>query len=736
MAEYKKADLKSKITTDLADNENGAITAKTIRNNMLHIVDSVTPIMASGTDVYFNYAVDIRDSGVTSADSQIGIIKSQWNDNTVSAIEFNSGTDTAFKQDGYIKFYTSSSGVGLGGPGVVPRACIRSHGQFVVFGSGVDSALRVINNHNPSGVGVLVDKTHKTLAVPSGTNVEIGHLDTRTEVFTERATIDDRGYLGLGIRNPLEPVHVRHSGSAIRFDVKSRSGSLKNNADIIISKYSGGEEYSDNNLYSTFGLGVDTDASGVGRFFVGYDDDRKASVDFGDSLFVIASGGNASFGSLYPKEKLVVGYDIGKHTVASGDVGLVVGAQYGNAELFVGSGNTNTNISNYARSKWNSSTKQYVIETRSAGITRHNQFILDSTNNNIGFAGSGVRRTDWRPLFNTHVYASGTATFGLENPMGSESAVYIGSNTSGSGDPLIGNWSAIGYKAATNVLKVNNSGSFVPNHLVIDREGHVGINTDSPYDNFVAGTNYLHVYGSNASLLVGEVSSDSAIRLLGSRSTNNTAYIQAGTNASDADAILAISRMDTDSTNIAELVVRADKTTYHGNIALNDKYISNDGADEGIRITNDGKVGINVAVPTYELQLSSNSAGKPVSSVWSVVSDSRVKTEVTDVTGGLDKIANLRPVKFKYIGGFCDCHTGVDPDTYYYNFIAQEVAIEFPEAVTNSGVDLKDHETDEVLVTDVKHLDSHMINVYLVSAIKELKDELETAKARITELES
>ena len=30
MAEYKKADLKSKIETDLADNDTGAITAKTI----------------------------------------------------------------------------------------------------------------------------------------------------------------------------------------------------------------------------------------------------------------------------------------------------------------------------------------------------------------------------------------------------------------------------------------------------------------------------------------------------------------------------------------------------------------------------------------------------------------------------------------------------------------------------------------------------------------------------------
>ena len=237
-------------------------------------------------------------------------------------------------------------------------------------------------------------------------------------------------------------------------------------------------------------------------------------------------------------------------------------------------------------------------------------------------------------------------------------------------------------------------------------------------------------------MMIGHNASNSALRFVGSRSINNTAYIQAGTSAADTDAKLAISRFDSDSSNIYDFGIHADTTTYHGNIALNDNWLSNSLQPSGIRINKDGKVGINVASPTYELQLSSNSAGKPVSSVWAVVSDSRVKTDVTDITGGLDKINSLRPVKFKYTGDFCDCHTGVDPDAYYYNFIAQEVAVEFPEAVTDSGIDLRDDETDEVLVTNVKHLDAHMINVYLVSAVKELKDELDAAKVRITELES
>jgi hypothetical protein len=735
MAEYKKTDLKSKLETDLADNSTGAITAKTIRNSMLHIVDSITPIVGSGTQNFFKFDLAIQDSGVTTANTTLNRLSAKWGTNSVSSIDFQTGNDTLNKGDGGIDIYTSSSGVTLGGSGRMKRISIEPEGQLHIYGSGVNPPLRIDRSHADSGVAMLVRTSPNLLAASSGNRMYFGHLDERTRVFNKRMTIDHDGKFGLGIEKPTDPVHVRASGNAIRYDVQSAP---TNTADIIISKYKGNEAFGQDSLLATFGMGVDTSASGAARFFVGYDDDRKHRVNFNEAMFVMTSGGKASFGSLYPKEQLVVGTDLSKHTVASGDRALVVGAQYGNAELFIGSGNANTNISNFTRFRWNSSTKQQFIETRSNGITRHNQVVLDSTNNNIGFASSGVRRTDWRPLFNTHVYASGTTTTALENPMGSETAIYIGSNTSGSGDASIGNWSTIGYKATTDVLKVNNSGSFAPNHLTIDRLGHVGVNTDSPYDNFAAGTNYFHVKGNDTSIMVGDNASYSALRLFGSRSTTDTAYIQAGTSAADTGAKLAISRFDSDTNNISEFSIRSDKTTMYGNIALNDKYLSNDGGDEGVRVTDDGKVGINVASPTYELQLSSNSAGKPISSVWSVVSDSRVKTDVETIPDALDKIVNLRPVKFKYTHDFCHCHESgdVDDDTYYYNFIAQEVEVEFPEAVVNSDFDVHDHDTDEVVVENVKTLDAHVINVYLVKAVQELKEELDAAKARITELES
>ena len=735
MAEFKKADLKSKIETDLADNDQGSITAKTLRDNMLHIVDSVTPIVASGADNYYRYALDIRDSGVTVANTTLNKINAQWDNTNVASINFVGGSDTTFKEDAGIEFYTSGSGVSLAGDGPIKRMSISSDGQTTFFASGVKPPIKIQRDHAESGVAIFINRTPNLLSAASGDHMYFGHYDEANRSFSKRMTIDKDGQFGLAVQYPEEPVHIRASGNALRLDLQSAP---TNTADVIVSKYKGNHPMNQDNLLSTFGFGVDTDASGVGRFFIGYDDDRKHRVDFGEALFVVTSGGKASVGSLYPKEQFVVGDDLGKHTVASGDRALVVGAQYGNAELLIGSGNANTDISNFTRFRWNSSTKQQFVETRSNGITRHNQLVLDSTNGYVGFASSGVRRTDWRPLFNTHVYASGTVNAVLENPIGSESAIYIGSNTSASGDPTIGNWSSIGYKASTDVLKINNSGSFVPSHLVIDRLGNVGINTDSPYNNFAAGTNYLHVKGANASVMIGDNASYSALRLFGSRSTTDTAYIQAGTSAADTGAKLAISRFDSDTNNISEFSIRSDKTTMYGNVALNDMWLSNDGGDEGIRVTDDGKVGINVASPTLELQLSSNSAGKPVSSVWTVVSDSRIKQDVTTISGALDKINALRPVKFKYTHEYCHCdHSGnIDDDTYYYNFIAQEVETHLPEAVTTTNIDVHDHDTDEVLVENVKTLDSHMINVYLVAAVKELKAELDAAKARITELES
>ena len=79
MAEYTQASLKTQIEADLADNVQGGITASTLRTSMKNIVDSVIPIMASGTDIYFINNVDIRDNGIVTANKTLGAVNGQWN---------------------------------------------------------------------------------------------------------------------------------------------------------------------------------------------------------------------------------------------------------------------------------------------------------------------------------------------------------------------------------------------------------------------------------------------------------------------------------------------------------------------------------------------------------------------------------------------------------------------------------------------------------------------------------
>ena len=97
MAEYTKASLKTKINADLADNSEGDISAQDVRETMINIVDSVNPIMASGSSVYFQNDVAIWSSGILTKNTALGVIKGQWGKNSsgfydTSAIRFSTSS--------------------------------------------------------------------------------------------------------------------------------------------------------------------------------------------------------------------------------------------------------------------------------------------------------------------------------------------------------------------------------------------------------------------------------------------------------------------------------------------------------------------------------------------------------------------------------------------------------------------------------------------------------------------
>lgn len=88
-------------------------------------------------------------------------------------------------------------------------------------------------------------------------------------------------------------------------------------------------------------------------------------------------------------------------------------------------------------------------------------------------------------------------------------------------------------------------------------------------------------------------------------------------------------------------------------------------------------VGIGVVAPTYQLQLSTDSAAKPGTSTWTIASDRRLKDVRAPFTRGLAAIENIQPIYFSYKK---DNPVGLPSDKEYVGIIAQEIQKNIPEA--------------------------------------------------------
>jgi chaperonin cofactor prefoldin len=120
-------------------------------------------------------------------------------------------------------------------------------------------------------------------------------------------------------------------------------------------------------------------------------------------------------------------------------------------------------------------------------------------------------------------------------------------------------------------------------------------------------------------------------------------------------------------------------------------------------------VGIGISVPTFQLQLSTNSAAKPTSSTWTISSDARLKTVDGTYNRGLSDVLKLNTVKYHYNKGNA---RNLPTEEQGYGFVAQELQQVYPEAV-------KQNEDGYLSV------DFHPVLVSYINAIKELNTKAE-----------
>jgi hypothetical protein len=139
-----------------------------------------------------------------------------------------------------------------------------------------------------------------------------------------------------------------------------------------------------------------------------------------------------------------------------------------------------------------------------------------------------------------------------------------------------------------------------------------------------------------------------------------------------------------------------------------------------LKVSNDGyimnRLGLGLSNPSYQLQLTSDSAAKPSSTTWTVTSDIRLKNNIT--LANKDRcyeILKKLPLK----------HYSWDPkympeeattDRSKLGWIAQEVEAVFPKAVRTASL---------YNIEDCKTLDADQIYAAMYGSIQKLQDMVE-----------
>ena len=148
------------------------------------------------------------------------------------------------------------------------------------------------------------------------------------------------------------------------------------------------------------------------------------------------------------------------------------------------------------------------------------------------------------------------------------------------------------------------------------------------------------------------------------------------------------------------------------------------------------RVGLPTVSGSHKLSVT-GTAGLSTGTAWTDTSDVRIKTNIETVTGGLDKINQLRPVSFNYTSDYLEIHPEIDGSKKYNSFIANEYAEVFPDAVSVGGnleritpsSDIGESDDVEVLIEDLLQYTPHDLHIYLVKAVQELS-------AKVTALEN
>jgi hypothetical protein len=281
-------------------------------------------------------------------------------------------------------------------------------------------------------------------------------------------------------------------------------------------------------------------------------------------------------------------------------------------------------------------------------------------------------------------------------------------------------------KLQFNATSADNE-TFDLTRMVIDKDGDVGIGTDSPASKFEvyggsSGVNdvdrYIRFKASNGEkrfdFYVGGTGNASSLGMYTSDGTTKNVQISAGgTSYFNAGNV----GIGTTTPTYGKITVTESGSAYTGDYI----YGGTSGSYGALRCTLSASNN-----PSFiDFFRSSYSTTVPVGAIvtsgsnclYQSYSDYRMKENVSELTGALDKVNNIQPKIFNY---------KEDTETTYQGFIAHELQEVVPQAVSGN----KD-EVNEDGIPKYQGVDNSHIVPLLVGAIQELKAEIELLKTQI-----
>jgi len=232
-----------------------------------------------------------------------------------------------------------------------------------------------------------------------------------------------------------------------------------------------------------------------------------------------------------------------------------------------------------------------------------------------------------------------------------------------------------------------------------------GVHSDTQGDPGTGGVGLFTVKGATGNVAIGSFSNPlDRLHVLGDIRAYN------GLNTSDAGGALRFGTSNNptfgEMSYIKGVYTSSNATNFAGGIAFftrSNNSVTNTTPTERMRITHDGRVGVGITPTAYQFQLSTDSAGKPSTNTWAIVSDARIKQDIVLADNSIC-YSIVKNIPLKYFKWRDDIYTVEQVrDRHKLGWIAQDVEPILPKAVEIIAMhgydDLRTLNSDQIIAS-------------------------------------